>query len=288
MTLKFSNRYELFMMLSSIKESSIVVQIINSIAQENFFTTLAKQVSNIASYDSLVMMIYSNHAIPEIIHDEIKELSYQIFKSTYLQGAYLLSPLYIAHRQHRYGCFSFDDLIPDGFYQSEYYRSYYSKCGLTDQLVLLIDIDNQQTLAISLGLLSGKYDEQTKQTMIKLSEVIQSLVVKHWQLNNAKQGQNLPSQTLQNQLQNAFDLFASSVLTQREQAVIQTLMQGHSSKSAAKLLNISVDTERSYRKSAYSKLDISSQSELFNLFFSCLSFADRCQQQDPLILLFEK
>jgi len=276
------------MKLNQTKENSLIVETIDNIAQQSFFTVLAKQMSNIARYDSLVMMIYSDHTIPYIIHDEIKELSTQAFKGIYLQGAYLLSPLYIAHRQHRYGCHSFDDLIPDGFYQSEYYLSYYSKCGLTDQLVLLIKIDNQQTLAISLGLLSGKYNEQQKQLMMQLSEIICSLVIKHWQLVDCNQDQKQPFQTLENQLQSAFDLFASSVLTQREQAVIQALMQGHSSKSAAKFLDISVDTERSYRKSAYSKLNISSQSELFNLFFSCLRFADKCKQQDPLVFLSKK
>ncbi|MEW6982031.1 helix-turn-helix transcriptional regulator [Colwelliaceae bacterium 6471] len=268
------------MFLAQDKINNIVVEAISHIGEESFVSTLAKQLRDLVSCDSLVMMLYSDHAFPDVIHDEIKELSDRAFKDIYLKGAYLLSPLYIAHRQGNFGFFSFDELIPEGFFQSEYYLSYYSKCGLTDQLILLTKINEQQTLAISLGLLANHYAPEQKKTLADISTIIQAIVCKHGQLQ-----QQVTQPNLQNQLQLTFDLFASSVLTQREQAVVKTLMQGHSSKSAAKLLNISVDTERSYRKSAYSKLNISSQSELFNLFFKCLSCSDQCSGQDPLVFL---
>lgn len=258
----------------------LIVEAIKHIGEKDFFSQLAEQIRKFVCCDSLVMMLYSDHALPDIVHNEIKEVSYRAFKDIYLQGAYLLSPLYVAHRQRKYGFFAFDELIPDGFYQSEYYQSYYSKCGLTDQLIVLVKINNQQTLAISLGLLSKKYNANQQLLIRSFSAIISATVAKHWQLL-----QEVPNISLQTQLQQCFDLFASSVLTQREQAVVQTLMQGHSSKSAAKLLNISVDTERSYRKSVYAKLEISSQSELFNLFFSCLRYAEQSIKQDPLLFL---
>lgn len=263
--------------------NDIIAVIIDNIGDSNFIPILAQQLRKVVNCDSLVVMQYSDQTLPDVIHDEIRELSYRAFKDIYLKGAYLLSPLYIGHRQRRYGAFSFAELIPEGFYQSEYYLGYYSKCGLTDQLIFLIKLDDEQTLAISLGLLSGQYTKEQQRLFTNLTTLINALVNKHWQLK-----QLAPEQTLQSQLQQCFDLFASSVLTKREQAVVQTLMQGHSSKSAAKALNISVDTERSYRKSAYAKLEVSSQSELFNLFFSCLNYADQSVGKDPLLLLSNK
>jgi len=265
------------------KVNEITLVAINNIGEQDFFPQLAQHIRALICCDSLVMMLYSDHALPDIIHDEIKEVSYRAFKDIYLQGAYLLSPLYVAHRQANYGCFVFDELIPDGFYLSEYYLSYYSKCGLTDQLIMLVKINDRQTLAISLGLLAKKYSVKQQQLLRQFAPILSATVAKHWQLQ-----QQAPKPNLQNQLQQCFDLFASSVLTQREQAVVQTLMQGHSSKSAAKVLNISVDTERSYRKSVYAKLEISSQSELFNLFFSCLRYAQQSIEQDPLLFLAKR
>jgi DNA-binding CsgD family transcriptional regulator len=261
----------------------IIVETIDNIGEDHFFSVLARQMKKLVSCDSLVMMLYSDHALPDIIQYEIREVSYRAFKDIYLKGAYLLSPLYVAHRQNKYGFFTFDELIPEGFYQSEYYLSYYSRGGLTDQLIVLIKVDSQQTLAISLGLLSKKYSVEQQNLIRGFSTLISAITTKHLQLKQQLLGTTKIS--LQNQLQQCFDLFASSVLTQREQAVVRTLMQGHSSKSAAKALNISVDTERSYRKSVYAKLEISSQSELFNLFFSCLSYAEQSIKQDPLLFL---
>lgn len=271
------------MFLEQYNVKDMIIESINHLGQSSFMPNLAAQLRQLVSCDSLVMMLYSDHALPDVIHDEIKERSDRAFKDIYLKGAYLLSPLYIAHRQRNYGFFNFDELVPEGFYLSEYYLSYYSKCGLTDQLILLIKVNEQQTLAVSLGLLSGQYSPAQQKVLADFSDIIQAIICKHWQFQKQKQ-----VASLENQLQRTFDLFASSVLTQREQAVVQTLMQGHSSKSAAKVLNISVDTERSYRKSAYGKLNISSQSELFNLLFSCLSYADQCTDQDPLIFLAKR
>jgi DNA-binding CsgD family transcriptional regulator len=260
--------------------NKFIAQSIDNIGQDTFHFQLSQQLKQVIHFDSLVMMLYSDYALPDVIHDEIQELSYRAFQDVYLKGAYLLSPLYVGHRQRKYGFFTFEELSPEGFYQSEYYLSYYSKCGLKDQLILLIKINKQQTLAISLGLLSGKYSPKQQQSLTDLSSIIRAVVDKHWQLQQIS-----PICSLQSRLQRSFDLFASSVLTLREQAVVQTLMRGHSSKSAAKELNISVDTERSYRKSAYAKLNINSQSELFHLLFSCLSYADQCIDQDPLHFL---
>lgn len=260
--------------------NKFIAQSIDNIGQDSFHAQLSRQLKQMIHFDSFVMMLYSDNALPDVVHDEIQELSYRAFQDIYLKGAYLLSPLYVGHRQRKYGLFTFDQLSPEGFYQSEYYLSYYSKCGLTDQLILLIKISTQQTLAISLGLLSGKYTLEQQQSLADLSDIIQAVIKKHLELQKVT-----PISSLQSQLQRTFDLFASSVLTLRGQAVVQTLMQGHSSKSAAKELNISVDTERSYRKSAYAKLNINSQSELFYLLFSCLSYADQCTDQDPLHFL---
>jgi len=258
---------------------TLTAEMINNIDHQNFATLLAQHLKSIIKCDSLVMMLYAQSSIPYVVHNEVKEINTNVFQDIYLQGAYLLSPLYLQHRKNCFGFYDVKELVPDGFYQGEYYLGYYSKSGLTDQVVFLINLGNGRTLAISLGLLTGNYSQSDKNTLSELDVVITAVVKKHWQKNQPA------SQTLQHRLQNAFDQFASSVLSTRERDVIQKLMQGHSSKSAAKALNLSVDTERSYRKSAYAKLDIGSQSELFNLLFSCLRYADQCKDQDPLLFL---
>ena len=57
-------------------------------------------------------------------------------------------------------------------------------------------------------------------------------------------------------------------ITPRETEVVVQVLEGHSSESIAKSLGISVGTVRIHRRNIYAKLRISSQQELFSIFFN--------------------
>ena len=56
-------------------------------------------------------------------------------------------------------------------------------------------------------------------------------------------------------------------LTAREAAIIELVLQGHSSESVGLHLGISTGTVKVHRRNIYRKLGISSQTQLFSLFF---------------------
>ena len=57
------------------------------------------------------------------------------------------------------------------------------------------------------------------------------------------------------------------VLTPREHDVTLLLVRGYSSKAAAKILDISYETERVHRKNIYSKLEVNPQQALLAKIF---------------------
>jgi DNA-binding CsgD family transcriptional regulator len=61
-------------------------------------------------------------------------------------------------------------------------------------------------------------------------------------------------------------LFGSRI-TPRETQVVAQVLEGHSSDAIARSLGISVGTVRIHRRNIYAKLQISSQQELFSIFF---------------------
>ncbi|MNN87274.1 Transcriptional regulatory protein UhpA [compost metagenome] len=65
--------------------------------------------------------------------------------------------------------------------------------------------------------------------------------------------------------------FGGDRLTEREREIAHLLLRGHSVKSSAKVLEISPETVRMHRKNLYTKLEISSQAELFALFIDWLT-----------------
>ena len=258
--------------------SEQLTDVINKLEQGEFWQTLIPFIDTIVTANSKVVMLFNRGSLPAVQFNQVKEKQANAFDSIYMRGAYVLSPLFQCHKRNRAGCFHLSEIAPDSFYQSEYYFRYYAMAGLTDQLALIVPVDTEMTIAISLGLLSGSFDESEVSGLKQHSELIATLVQKHWQLSQYTQ---VP---LNEKLQTAFELFGSSVLTEQEQKVVQLIMKGHSSKSSANELGISPQTERSYRKSAYSKLMVNSQAELFNLFFACIGNIDNSLAQDPLLL----
>ena len=75
---------------------------------------------------------------------------------------------------------------------------------------------------------------------------------------------NLSSIREEPSLHNAKNI-SFSILTQQENTLVELILQGHTGTTIAKLMHISVETQKSYRKSAYSKLGIHSREELFFL-----------------------
>ncbi len=73
----------------------------------------------------------------------------------------------------------------------------------------------------------------------------------------------------------AFASFGREVLTAREQEIVRLLLAGHSTKSAARELDISDGTVKVHRKHIYQRLDVSSQSQLFQLFLEHVALISR-------------
>ena len=71
-------------------------------------------------------------------------------------------------------------------------------------------------------------------------------------------------------IEHAFESFAPTKLTQREQTIVSLIPRGHSSISIGQLRDIAEGTINIHRKHIYAKLEISSQTKLFNLFIQHL------------------
>jgi len=66
------------------------------------------------------------------------------------------------------------------------------------------------------------------------------------------------------------DDFGESILIPRESEVVGLILRGYSSEAIADALGIAKGAVKTFRRSIYKKLRISSQSELFSMFISAL------------------
>jgi len=120
--------------------------------------------------------------------------------------------------------------------------------------------------------------------------IINALCRQHWRkldLSSAtdyRQGEE--KNRLGAPLDLAFQNFGRDHLSERECEIVHLVLKGHSSKSIADLLNISSDTVKAHRKHVHTKLQISSQAELFSLFLDAISLVPMGSMEDPLSLYY--
>ncbi len=214
------------------------------------------------------------------------------FRERYAEGPYLLCPFYNAFMENiEPGCYTMRELAPADFKSSEFYRSYYSAFENAEETAWLLPVDEKTTAQVSLSRRGDKarYRPSEMKFLNQSSDIIHAVMLKIWdRVRPELLSSERFSIDFHVRMTQAFRMFATSILTDRESEITHLLLKGHSAKSIARLLDISPGTVRNHMKSIYSKLEISSQSELFGLFFETLSHAGGDITTDPLASMHSK
>jgi DNA-binding CsgD family transcriptional regulator len=235
-------------------------------------------------FDSAVMLAYPDDSTLLVLHDELDAGDRAGFDGPYRNGLYMLSPLYAHSRSGKRGCFHISEIAPDGFTDSEFYQIYYSVNDSIDQVAYLLESAAGTPVALSLERTSAHapFSSRDRALFSELSELIGALVKQHNWPGVELQPPSHPD--LHAHVQQVLALFGSSVLTPREREVVRLILRGYPSKSVARELDISIQTEQVHRKNIYQKLMISSHSELFTLFFDAITVSP-LTDRDPLLAL---
>ena len=229
-------------------------------------------------------MVYHRDQRPRRILHRFNPLERALPEDAYLSGPYVLDPHYqLFAAGGPNGVHRLTDIAPDDFFQSEYYRVFYSQIGLSDSIELLwrIDDDSALNIFIERSIRNAKFQDADMVAIRTVLPVIFASAAKHHELTAAASRRDADSQT-HRKVQSTIENFASSLLTQRERQVLFYLISGYSSALTAQRLNATEGTIKIHRKNIYRKLDIGSQAELFSLFINCIPFAMPDASADPL------
>jgi len=251
---------------------------------DHFLPALVKMFKQLIPIDNITVISYPRKRLPRIEYND-RPRRRESKVDQYINGAFLLDPYYLAaSKQKKYGFFHLSELSPQGFEESEYNRIYFNNCGLVDECGYLfpLDIDKKSFINISLGRKndSVKFSNEQRQCLSEITPLIESLIKSHWQ-NEDSETDSQPD--LRYQLETALESFGTSMLTERENQMVQLILHGYSSKAIAEKLHISVETVKLHRKNAYAKLDLGTQGELFNLFINSLMNMKNYTEGDPLV-----
>ncbi|MFT4636002.1 MAG: DNA-binding CsgD family transcriptional regulator [Arenicella sp.] len=251
----------------------LVAPLIESINTDCFAAAFFDSINRIAPLDSALILLFRADQEPVVLYDRLHPSEESSFYDVYLGGAYLLSPLYRRFQGLPSGFYRLGALENQNFEKSDFGTAYFNQSGLCDDANFLQKLDDDTAIIASFGRqqLQLPFTDQELQHLHVASPVYLSALNRQWGAGNLPELAN-PSASARshNQLKSSLNNFGNTVLTAREQMVLQLMLAGKPSKTSARELNISVDTERGHRKNIYSKLKVTSQAQLFSLIFSVL------------------
>ncbi|MHC8327904.1 helix-turn-helix transcriptional regulator [Pseudomonas sp. LB1P83] len=236
---------------------------------------LASAFGHLVSIESVMISLEHKDRPPQLLYQRgIPEKYRESIIDRYFSGGYLLDPFCLAVEQGlAEGFYHLEDIAPDNFFDSEYYKTYYLKAGSSEDSFYIVDTGNDTKVSVSL--FQGFGGEGLRVEQLNLLRAVEPLVrefisefgrrgLQHSTVNQGVRDD------LRQRVQSAFEHFGCDLLTEREREVAHMVLRGHSVKSTASQMSISPETVRMHRKNLYLKLEIGSQSELFALFIEWL------------------
>jgi DNA-binding CsgD family transcriptional regulator len=226
-------------------------------------------------FDHCVVFGYRGSARPPMLFETFSPAESYIFVALYQDGPYLLDPFHHAAVAGREGFWRMRELAPDRFYTSEYYRSYYTQTGLAEEVGFFVQLDDRSSVVLSLMRLaaSGPFGTAEVRMLRDLAPIVVRLCAQHWRDLPHRQPARSPSAVpaLPGTEFDRARLWASQSLTAREGEIVNLVLQGHSSESISRALDISVGTVKVHRRNIHHKLGIHSQAGLFARFIELLN-----------------
>lgn len=231
---------------------------------------LARALGQLVAVESMMISVESQGQAPRLLYQQgIPDAHRDAVLNRYFAAGYLLDPFCLAVQSGlAEGFYHLQDIAPDNFFDSDYYKAYYLGTGCSEDSYYIADLSDGRKL--SLSLFQGCSGTRLSAQQIDLLRAVEPMVrdlLGRYARHNLEPG----VATLEHaSLQAAFDSFGCQVLTDREREVAHMILRGHSVKSTAQDFGISPETVRMHRKNLYLKLGINSQSELFARFIDWL------------------
>ena len=249
-----------------------VAEIIGSTKGKAVATGLTTAIDAAVGHEGAALIAFHKNARPDVLHHTLEPAGRKHYLERYLDGPYLLDPLYqLALRARKPGLYRFREELPDRFRSSEYYRQYCERTHLLDEMDFLTPVSRETTIVLVVGRRTRMFVKAELHRLELIEPMVQASIQRIWRAWVSRTGDSRGKDDVHQRLTECFESFGQSVLTKRERQISQLLLRGHSSKSVARELNIAPGTVMVHKRNLFGKLGISSQYELFSLLIDDLS-----------------
>ena len=243
-----------------------VAEIIGSTDGKSVATGLAKAIDVVVDQEGTCLIAFHKDARPDVLHHTLEPAGRKHYLERYLDGPYLLDPLYQLSLQNKKPRLCrFRDELPDRFRSSEYYRQYCERTHLLDEMDFVVPVSKRTTVVLVVGRRSRMFSKSELQRLRVIEPMVHASIQRIWRAWVSRSGNSRGTDDVHQRLTDCFANFGEAILTRREREISQLLLRGHSSKSVARVLKIAPGTVMVHKRNLFAKLGISSQYELFSL-----------------------
>jgi len=241
---------------------------IRAMGSVKFHAAMERLLQSKINFDNYLVIAYLGERPPIVLYrNSVSDRVHAEMDSHYLVSLYVLDPFFSAHLDKiPVGAYRLLDIAPDKFRTTSYYREYYQKTTLIDEIAFFAYVTNGWTINICIGRdeISGKaFSKGAQKRTVEIAPTVAALLERHFSISPVGRREETPSidKALILRLKEAHGIH----ITPRQAQVAVRLLRGHSSKSIGRELDISWQTVRVFRKQLYKRCRISSQVELFSL-----------------------
>lgn len=245
----------------------LLAQTIVSLGSDGFCAALRLMLDRSCPFDNFAVIAFFSGSQPQVFHTHARDSRvFERVNSDYVQGAYLLDPFYTLHQRGADdGLYRLADIAPDQFQRNEYFKSYYARTTLTDELAFFARLSPGVSVTVCIGrdaTTAARFSARSCAEARKIAPVVNALVKKNWPDLTVPY---CPPKDIPASLRAQLKRDRNIALSRRQSEVALLILQGHSSVSIGLVLGISPQTVKVIRKQLYKKCLISSQGELYYL-----------------------
>ena len=233
--------------------------------------SLTSAIDVAVNHEGTCLIAFHKDARPDVLHHTLEPAGRKHYLERYLDGPYLLDPLYqLAIQRGQPNLCRFREAVPDRFRSSEYYRQYCERTHLLDEIDYLARVSTRTTIVLVVGRRDRMFTRAELGRLRLIEPMVLASMREIWKAWLERTGNVSGVDNVHARLTTCFDNFGQKKLTKRERQISQLLLHGHSLKSVAKELKIAPATVMVHKRNLFAKLEISSQNELFSLFIDDL------------------
>lgn len=197
----------------------------------------------------------------------------KLIRDIYEAGYYRFDPFYRYWGQHTSASIArMIDVIEDNK-DDDYIKNYMPITGVEDDVVLFCKISENDAV----GLCLERRQQFSQAELKQLKEVfplLTGLVRSHNRITCLTPVECSSSNMPPVNFSEAFSGFLPDVLTPRERQIIRLVLIGFDNAAISRRLGVSIGTIKNHRKRIHTKIDVTSEREMFSMFLGYLSNLD--------------